>query len=351
MKTRAASKRALLRDELTAHVDWNRGDAITRLLDANPDFDPNGGTPSLITLAFERQSKLAFRALYSNPRVDVTERDFHGNTFLHSVKRLGKDVALDFIRKRGPELAAAKNRYGDDALTHELSSQPFDADVVRALLAAGCDPNTLGSTKKSSLGLAVCARLGDDEERESTRVEIVRTLLAYRANPDNVDSTGATALVSAVWLHHVSVVRALLEFGCDPNVPDAYGHVPLYMFLLSDHFDIETMNALLNAGADPNAKVDGVPMLIYATRFGNLVAARTLLDFPGIDEKATDDEGSTWKDTARGLGGEDFVENYEIDKAMVNVIAESESRDESMKSRPLRRLPKHILVELDKFLR
>lgn len=84
---------------------------------------------------------------------------------------------------------------------------------------------------------------------------LVRKSLKEGANPNTTRNSGATALLYAVAGKHAEVVRILLDARADPN-KDSLGLMPL--FLAAENGDVETVKALLAAGADVHAKLHAV---------------------------------------------------------------------------------------------
>jgi len=94
-------------------------------------------------------------------------------------------------------------------------------DVVKALLAAGADPNLKAHV----------------------------STLTERKNADH-PSGGFTALMFAVRNGHADVAKALIEGGADPKLTNADGATATVVAIVNDRFDLA--KELLDLGADPN---------------------------------------------------------------------------------------------------
>lgn len=101
---------------------------------------------------------------------------------------------------------------------------------------------------------------------------------------------GTTALHWAVYHDDLELVERLLGAGADPNAVNDYGSTPLGEAAVAA--DVEIIERLLEAGADATlAPKDGETPLMVVARSGNLSAARLLLEH-GADVNAKE----AWRD-------------------------------------------------------
>jgi ankyrin repeat protein len=129
-------------------------------------------------------------------------------------------------------------------------------EAMRALVAAGADPNTLEHDRYDivtiaavandvptlEVALALGARAGNVTSRyDGTaliaaahlgHVEIVRTLIRAGAPLDHVNNLGWTAVIEAIVLgdggpRHAETLKALVEAGANVNLSDRNGQAPL----------------------------------------------------------------------------------------------------------------------------
>ena len=177
---------------------------------------------------------------------------------------------------------------GMPALNYAVSSS---TEVVQALLEAGAKPNVPDNLHFTALMCAV--------NYERSPLEMIQALLAKGAdvhvrNPNN----GLTVLMLAVNAGvNPNIVKELLKADADPNIQMANGRTALIIAVVKNrHVDI--VHALLEAGADPNvhhdvnpdpnapeqdvARPDGMSALMYAVKYRNLAMFTELL-FNGIN--------------------------------------------------------------------
>jgi ankyrin repeat protein len=157
-----------------------------------------------------------------------------------------------------------------------------DANALRAYLDKGGDPDkqTDGNT-----GLYAAATAG--------RADMVRDLIATGANVDKVSSRGTTPLIDAAFGGHSETVRVLLAAGAQVDLAINKGTTPLIAAIESGHTTIVV--DLLKAGANVNAMGGSgghwTPLLI-ASFVGDSETMNRLLQL-GADDNARLHNGLT----------------------------------------------------------
>ena len=129
-------------------------------------------------------------------------------------------------------------------------------EAMRALAAAGANPNALERDRYDIVTIAAVANdvptldvalaLGTSARNVTSRydgtgliaaahlghVDVVRALIRAGAPLDHVNNLGWTALIESIVLgdggpRHTETLRALVEAGANPNLPDRSGQTPL----------------------------------------------------------------------------------------------------------------------------
>ena len=217
-----------------------------------------------------------------------------------------------------------------------FAARSGDVGSTRALLAAGANPNDALPDGTSALVLAA----------HSGHAEVGALLLAKGANPDSADA-GYTALHAAVLRSDLTLVKALLARGANPNIRMTKGtplrrdttdfNLPATLigstpYLLAAKFlEPEIMRALASGGADLKVTMrDGSTPLMVAAGAGSggnstrrgiaaidggkpepeaqvLQAVATAIEL-GADVNATNQAGDTALHTAANLGFNSIVQ-------------------------------------------
>jgi ankyrin repeat protein len=182
------------------------------------------------------------------------------------------------------------------------------AELVTALLAAGADPLLLKDKSNKPL-IHIAAKEG--------HLDIVRALLAYQGMHEIAANDGATALHYAAKGGYTDIVALLLEHKADPNAPGEDLTTPLHLAATADivallvkagayidirnnkgatplHFAVakkrpEVLAALLRAGADAHAQLDGGATALNLLDKDILTIHRILNEY-GVQRAATTED-------------------------------------------------------------
>ena len=138
-----------------------------------------------------------------------------------------------------------------------------DVPAVTSLLDRGLDPNTADSDGVTILMMA--ARLGHRD--------LVRALVARKANVSARSPHGDTALMFAALKGHLDIARLLIDQGAPVNQS---GWQPLHYAAFEGRSDV--IRLLLDKGADKDGLAPNLySPLMLAVRGGHLEAVRELL--------------------------------------------------------------------------
>ena len=142
-------------------------------------------------------------------------------------------------------------------------------NVLPLLISAKADVNAFNFNGQSPLCLAI------ENFHNDTVVELWEAGADVNASHKNGFSPLCTAARKGV-----EQTNLLLALGADPSLVDAGGWVPLWLAIHGEDKENETLEALLEASADPNVR-GGLPFfpLELAARNGNSSATRRLLAY------------------------------------------------------------------------
>jgi ankyrin repeat protein len=211
----------------------------------------------------------AIAELLLNKGADVNSADKSGVTALMTAAESGYLKTAQLLLARGAQLNA-RDEKGRTALEHAGNHRP-----VVVLLSGAKSGN-----------LAVAAMMGNTAE--------VQRFLKEGANVNAKDDHGQTALILAVELGRLEVVKLLLDEGADVNL----GKPLMYA---ADKGNVEIARLLLDRGADVNAKGPFGTALTKACEKDHRATASLLLDRGAeVNAKDQNDETPLMKACARG---------------------------------------------------
>src|SRR5436190_10264426 len=212
--------------------------------------------------------------------------DAKGRTVLDRAARSGKHDVVEFLLASG----ATEDIYGAVIVGHVDKVAAFlkqDKKLVNARDSGGKAP------------LHWAALYGQKK--------VMELLLAEKADVNLLDGDGFTPLHWATTFNKRDAVELLLANKANMNIKvEKYGWTPLRLAVIHGH--MAAAEALLNGGADPNAKDDeNIPLLHQAIIRGKKEMVELLLD-KKADLNTKDSAGETALDEAEEQGNKEIIE-------------------------------------------
>ncbi len=267
---------------------------------ANPNTRIATGEPPIMTCAATGNADAVRTLLAYGADVNAAELQNNQTALMWAAAERHPEV-VRVLTEAGAELRA-RSRHGFTAL--HFAAREGDLESTRLLLAAGIDVNIRSEADASLKGRGPAFDAMRSDGSTPLLVAIVRGniplarfLLEQRADP-NIDSAGFTPLhwAAATWEGDLSnamfgfsdpmsgipdrqakidLMKALLARGANPNArvtrrlpgfaggyAEPIGATPF--FLASSVADVEMMQLLLDAGADPAQQTDGKTSALMA---------------------------------------------------------------------------------------
>jgi cytohesin len=212
--------------------------------------------------------------------------DAKGRTVLARAARSGKQEVVEFLLAKG----APEDIYAAVVVGH--------VDKVAAFLKQ--DKKLINARDKDGKAPLHWAALYGQKK-------VMELLLAEKADVNLLDGDGFTPLHWAATFNKREAVELLLANKANMNIKvERYGWTPLRLAVIHGH--MAAAEALLNGGADPNAKDDeNIPLLNQAVIRGKKEMIELLLD-KKADLNTKDSERETALDEAEEQGNKEIIE-------------------------------------------
>ncbi len=186
---------------------------------------------------------------------------------------------INILLKYAADLINKKYKNDDTALT--LAANKGHTEVVKTLLAHKANIEAKDNNGNTALTLAA----------NKGHTEVVKTLLAHKANIEAKDNNGYTALTLAAYQGHVEVVKTLLAHKANIEAKNNNGYTALTQAAYQGH--VEVVKTLLAHKANIEAKNNnGNTALTQAAYQGHAEVVKTLLAHKANIE-AKDNNGSS----------------------------------------------------------
>ncbi|EAY02659.1 hypothetical protein TVAG_253100 [Trichomonas vaginalis G3] len=161
-----------------------------------------------------------------------------------------------------------KDFSGQSALHYAVRSPIYSKDAIQVLIENGADINSQNSHGDTALMLSL----------QQQKLYLLKMLLDYnKYNFGLFDQSGMNIIDKASFLGNNEAIELLLDHGCDVNLKNNDGYIPLSYALLGKQY--EAAKLLLSKGADPsNINSKGESEIFVCIRNNNLEGCQILVD-------------------------------------------------------------------------
>ena len=262
------------------------GDCNQEILQAIIDHgaDVNATNKSNITAAMIacHKRKLVLMGLCLNAGADPNSTDDEGDTLLHNAiyQNFTKET-LQVIIDHGADVNATNKKHVTALM---LSCYKGNTDAVSALLNAGAEYDITDAKGHTCLHAAV---------RGNYRKEILQAIIDHGSVVNVTNKQNQTALAIACDKGNVDAINVLLDAGADPNIADVNGDTLLHN-AVQKHMDKHTLKAIIDHGVGVNAvNNEGINALLLACNTEQKESVHLLLK-AGADTPIADVHAGTF---------------------------------------------------------
>lgn len=171
--------------------------------------------------------------------------------FLKAVRERDGDKATKMLNEPGSTIVNTKDITSGETALHIVTARR-DLTWMGFLLQRGANPNARDKNGVTPLMVATNLRFADGAE----------TLIARKAKVDDTNNSGETALIRAVQLRDLAMVRLLLKAGANPDKQDTIAGQSARDYAAGDFRNPQILEAITASDKDRktgtgNAKVFG----------------------------------------------------------------------------------------------
>ncbi|TPX37453.1 hypothetical protein SmJEL517_g00580 [Synchytrium microbalum] len=243
----------------------------------------------------------------TEPKANVDAVDDHGRTPLWVASYNGNLKVVNYLVERVENVNQAATDLVDEGKTPLfVAAENGHIEVAKLLMEKGGDDKLTPTSGVTLLGVAaqnnhskVVEHLVENGADVNTNIDGSPLLCKYaseknsvmKADPDAADADGRTALYYFAEAGDLTMVKYLIEQGAKVTVPAKQrDDTPLGVAASSGHWEV--VEYLVSQKADPNVKVDGIPLLSVYLDERKLALVKLLIEHDA-DTNATDSNGKT----------------------------------------------------------
>ncbi len=251
---------------------------IKLLIDKGADINKKteqGLTPLTLSL-YNGHSEVADFLISSGAKYDINYEDFYGGNILMYAAKCGKINLVKEIVEKGMGVNC-RDKKNENVIFYAVSSKFENLEVVEYLLRKGANPNSFNCNDSDDdnidkifgeTALMVAVRLG--------YINIVKLLIRYGVDI-NAQKYCGTALMAASFCNKEEIVKLLSELGADVNIKSKSGYTTL--MCAADRGHVNILSMLIKAGAKVKKKGKlSLTALGCAVSNGHLEAVKLLVE-------------------------------------------------------------------------
>ena len=215
-----------------------------------------------------------------NAGADHNITDTTGASWIHYAVDGGNKETLQAIINLDADINASNN---ESVTALMFTCRKGNTDIINVLLNAGADPNIADMNGKTWVHHAVTSDCSK---------EIVQSVIDLGADVNTTNNRNVTALMEACKEGNLDTIKTLLNAGADPNIADIDGHTWIHYAIIADNSK-ETVQSIVSLGADVNTTNNhSITALMIACMKGNIDAVDVLLH-AGADPNIADTDVET----------------------------------------------------------
>ena len=241
----------------------------------------------------------------ANPNIT----DGEGFTCIHHAANGGcSKKVFETLIKHGADVNAT-NKNNRTALM--IACNMGNVDAIDVILNAGGNPNIADDDGGSCIQYAVDAGCSKT---------VLKTLINHGADVNVTNKNNTTALLLAIKKGNMDTIYVLLKAGANPHIANDNGFACIYCAVF-ENCSQDVLETIITHGADVNATdKNNETALMVACRKGNINTINVLLN-AGANPNFADDSGYTCiHDVVDGYGSKDVLETIISHGADVNAV-------------------------------